>query len=269
MNNQPKDLQTELMEWVKKEGFPFEMRVARAFQRAGFWIKQSDYYKDPTTNVNREVDVSALLSFYIKPIVIRVEFLIECKSSKDKPWIVFCGEPEKLETPAAWVVHRFASRGGAQILRDYAHRKEFQNLAFFRLRAPVGYGLRQAFAGKGEDVAYSAMSSVSSAARASADLFRDHPEPLKLLEFQFPVIAIEGRLFECHLSENEEVEMKEIKFATLLWNNPIATSVHTLIDVRTEESINLFAAECYQATHRLVELLSQKEIRKRLLRKRR
>lgn len=268
MDNQPKDLKTKVTEWVKQEGFPFEMRVARAFQKAGFLVNQSDYYKDPTTSVNREVDVTALMNFYIKPIVIRVEFLVECKSSKDKPWVVFCGEQEKLEGPA-WVVHRFASRGGSQILREYAHRKEFQSLAFFRLRAPVGYGLRQAFSGKGEDVAYNAMACVSSAARAAADYFRNDPEPLKLLEFQFPVIAIEGRLFECRLNENEETEMREVPFATLLWNNPIATAVHTVIDVRTEASIGSFAVECCQSMHRLVELLSEKDLRTRLLRKRR
>lgn len=270
MNNQPKDLETKLAEWVKQEGFPFEMRVARAFQKAGFLITQSDYYKDPTTSASREVDVTALMNFYIKPIVIRVEFLIECKSSKNKPWVVFCGEQEELEAPA-WVANRFASRAGLKILCDYAGSKEFQSLSLFRLRAPVGYGLQQAsIDGKNnhnQDVAYAAMCGVGNAARASADYFRDHLDASKILEFQFPVIAIEGRLFECRLSDNEEIEIKEVSFATLLWNNPIATPVHTLIDVRTDGSISSFAAECFHGTQQLLELLSEKVLRTKVLRR--
>lgn len=255
MNEQSKDLKAKLSEWVRSEGFPFEMRVARAFQKVGFLVNQSDYYKDPTTKVHREIDVIARLNFLVKPLVIRIEFLIECKSSKDKPWVVFCGDEEELERPA-WVANRFASDAGMKMLHYHATDKEFQSLSLFRLRAPVGYGLRQAF-GKSEDVAYNTMASVSSAARAKADYFREHVSAPKLLEFQFPVIALDSRLFECRLNSNEETEMNEVPFATLLWNNPIATPAHTLIDVITEPSITAFAGECHEGAYRLMRLLTK------------
>lgn len=250
MDNEQKDLPTKLTEWVKTEGFPFEMRVARAFQKAGFIVVQSDYYDDPETKNRREIDVVAMVHASYKRVVLRVEFVIECKSSKDKPWILFRADQEEPESPA-WVANRCGSPMGRKVLYDLAHNKALQTLALFRLRTPTGYGLKQAFS-KERDVAYSAMSTIGNASKARSIYWNEHPNQSEILEFIFPVIAIEGQLFECHLGEHEDIELSEISCASLLWRNPITSVIHTHIDVQTDSSITSFAAESFRSAKNLI-----------------
>lgn len=40
-------LEKKIEEWLEKQGYPLETRVARAFRNAGFNVVQSDYYRDP------------------------------------------------------------------------------------------------------------------------------------------------------------------------------------------------------------------------------
>lgn len=251
MGNHQGDLSTKLTEWMHKEGFPFEMRVARAFQKAGFLVTQSDYYDDPDTKTRREIDVVAMFHTSLKDVILRVEFVIECKTSKNKPWLLFCGEQEESESPA-WVANRCASKMGQKVLHNLAHSKDLQKLALFRLRPPVGYGLKQAFSNESRDVAYTAMSGIGSASKARSLYWNDHPHKDRIVEFIFPVIAIDGRLFECHLSEKEDIDVSEISSATLRWRNPITSVLHTLIDVQTSVSIDGFASESFQAAKKMI-----------------
>lgn len=54
------DLPTSVADWMGKQGYPLEMRVAAAFLKAGLRIIQADYYEDPDTKTPREIDVLAL-----------------------------------------------------------------------------------------------------------------------------------------------------------------------------------------------------------------
>jgi hypothetical protein len=269
MDNEQKDVKTRLGEWINREGFPYEMRVARAFQKAGFWVTQSDYYDDPETKTRREIDVVAMFHRSFNGVVLRVEFVIECKSSKDKPWLLFCEEQERLESPA-WVANRCASNMGMQVLHELSQEKDLQKLALFRLRPPIGYGLKQAFNNENRDLAYTAMCSVGNAAKARSIYWREYPNESAIIEFIFPVIAIDGQLFECHLNDKEDVEISETPSATLLWRNPITSVIHTQIDVQTSSSIDHFAVESFRAAKELITEKSnlilaarEKRVRKR------
>src|ERR1700682_737273 len=147
------DLPEKLNDWLRREGYPFEMRVAQSFRKAGFHITQSDYYTDPETNTPREIDVVATVQRSTKDnLIFRIMFLIECKSSTDKPWLLFCG-PEKDMAAPARVTQRITSRMGMLVFYELADDTNVQQLALFSLRAPVGYGLTQAFK-KDKDLAY-------------------------------------------------------------------------------------------------------------------
>ena len=170
--------------------------------------------------------------------------------AKVQPWLLFCGEQEESAAPA-WVASRCASEMGRKVLYDLAQRKDLQKLPLFRLRPPIGYGLKQAFNNE-KDVAYTAMSGIGNASKARSLYWNDHPNRSEIIEFIFPVIAIDGRLFRCRLDEQEGVEVSEIQSATLRWNNPITSVIHTLIDVQTNSSIDTFASESFQAAMTLI-----------------
>ncbi|MCL4303986.1 MAG: hypothetical protein KJ077_50345 [Anaerolineae bacterium] len=55
-----KSLETEIIEWLEKQGYPLEMQVASSFKEAGFVVSQSRLYKDPQTSIEREIDIEAV-----------------------------------------------------------------------------------------------------------------------------------------------------------------------------------------------------------------
>lgn len=83
----PRDLQASVQEWLEAQGYPLEMRTAAAFRLAGFRAVQGVYYQDPETDAWREIDVVADIPEVYRSA--RIVFVAECKSSRDKPWLLF------------------------------------------------------------------------------------------------------------------------------------------------------------------------------------
>lgn len=85
-----KHLENKISDWLKKHGYPLEMTVAHALQNAGYYVIPSASYKDPDTDIVREIDLTAQRHCGIdKPVFFQVACTIECKLSPDKPWILF------------------------------------------------------------------------------------------------------------------------------------------------------------------------------------
>jgi hypothetical protein len=251
MNHENDDLPSKLRDWLQREGYPFEMRVAQAFARAGFAIQQSDYYDDPDKGVPREIDVVATVQSSLRfDLIFRIIFLIECKSSLDKPWLVLCAKGDDLPKPAK-VAQRISSKSGVHVLIGLAQDRNVQDLALFKFRAPVGYGLKQAFT-KDNDVAYAAMFSVGNAAEARALYWTKHPHEPRIVELIFPVIAIDGRLFKCWVNEADVISTSEVASGTLLWSKGFGHLGHTIVDVQTRSSIEDFATESYESARALL-----------------
>src|SRR4051812_15599149 len=104
------EMEKDLIEKVKaalgKSGFPLEMYVAEKLRAVGFEVSQAEYFEDPTSGKQREIDVVAKKSV---PLVeqpslgtkledvdftdfnktLRLILTIECKSSPEKPWVIF------------------------------------------------------------------------------------------------------------------------------------------------------------------------------------
>src|SRR5258708_1417641 len=151
------DLKNAVEAWLAKQGFPLEMTVAAEFRKAGFSVIQSDFYEDPTTKTQREIDVVAHLQTYVAQQLIRISFVVECKVSRDKPWVLFTSDSAALAEPAS-VAQRAASMFGRQFLFELCHSTHIQNLPFFRQPARPGYALVQALRDAGaKDLSYEAL----------------------------------------------------------------------------------------------------------------
>src|SRR5687768_2918269 len=88
------ELSNEVKKWLSKQRNPLEMEVARAFYAVGgLSVSISDIYKDFDTGEAREIDVT-VCKFHrrIRELFLRVCCRIECKTSKDKPWVVFVSD---------------------------------------------------------------------------------------------------------------------------------------------------------------------------------
>src|SRR3970040_250032 len=98
MTNDDKSIETQIKDWLEKQGYPLEMKVALALQEAGFTTSLSDYYQDFESGETREIDVTGLRwSNFDKPVALQVCFNVECKLAHEKPWIVFLSQTNPKE----------------------------------------------------------------------------------------------------------------------------------------------------------------------------
>lgn len=211
------ELPGKIAKWLRVQGYPLEMTVAATLRREKFYTNQGFYYSDPETNTSREIDIIAtkMVTFGL----LQVQFVIECKSSLDKPWVLFTSDSNEL---------------GKNLFHDYAmlskladkklkrklftgftdKNKENDKESIFSLRwlekQSQAYGVAAAFSsGSSDDPAYKA---IMSALKAALYLNRSQEEnnPYSL-RFIFPIVVLDGRLFETFLSSEGKAVIREVK----------------------------------------------------------
>lgn len=239
MTEKTDDLNSKVARWIKEQGYPLEMAVAKAFRREGFMIIQSEFYDDPETGKSREIDVCAWKQREIHDILVRVNFCIECKLAKDKPWVIFTSSDTRLADTAS-IVQRSASTLGHALLESIYRRNDIQKLSIFLLPKRPGYGLTQAFI-SGEDIPYAAFMTAAKAAVAESknDNEGAHYQG-PICGISFPVVVIDGRLFECYLNDSGEVTTEEIQIGTLISRSHIIGMPHTIVQIVTLPAIDDF-----------------------------
>lgn len=72
--------------WVTDQGYPLEMRTAKAFRAGKFEVHQSEIYFDEEAGKTREINLIAIAPDIVG--LTKIIFAVECKSSK-KPWVIF------------------------------------------------------------------------------------------------------------------------------------------------------------------------------------
>ena len=208
MPEEMNDLIKSILKWINDQGYPLEMEVAAAFQSNNFNVSSSDMYQDIHTGKYREIDVTALRwSDFERSQVVQVCWRVECKSSKDKPWIMFISSspPDPFYPLSSLCTVNFRPK-----LIDIYNQPEFANrIRRLEILTPnlVSHGITEAFK-DGADIPYTA---VISAVKASIDRIKQVEEISKIKKVKgpsvfwgvaFPTVVIDGRLFACHLGKD-------------------------------------------------------------------
>ena len=82
-----KDIRQDLLKWLRKTGYPFQLQAGKALQAAGWHVNYSRWYRDPNTEKQREVDLQALTgAVSIGQSSLFFSLCIECKTSIS-PWV--------------------------------------------------------------------------------------------------------------------------------------------------------------------------------------
>lgn len=223
-----KELENKVLKWINKEGYPLEMKASQILRKIGFDVGQSIFYLDSDTQDSREIDIVAYKYFRISDFWITFAFVIECKSSIDKPWIAFTSKEERLY-PKDFIIHRDANKKGKSILREISRHDELKELSLFKLNERTAYSTIRAFT-EGPDMTYKAM---KSATKATAALVEKGNKARDVFRFFFPVILIDSKLFECYLDENAEQNISEIKDIKLVLSNSFDSQRANFIDLIT------------------------------------
>jgi len=287
--NDDATLGLRVLKWFEKQGYSLEMRVAQVFKQAGFEVSQFETYVDPESNDLREVDVAASIGCHLHVIDVLITLFVECKYSQH-PWLIFTsprrsdpftyfsrilrGKHNVLEWKAQ---ESFQGRLLAGILFSLG-RQGTTELGFFRVPRNAGYGMTETLRGpNAKDNAYIAMMQVSKCleahdvgiemsyqrtieeyeARAYESGFRRGDVPL-FCSIAFPIVVVNGKLFECCLDANHEIAISEVNESVVLVSSKdrsgksgLETSV-SAVRIVTESHLGSIAKEAHEAATALL-----------------
>jgi hypothetical protein len=211
------DEPSRVAEWLAKQGYPLELRVGQILRKAGWRVQHARWYTDPDSGKARETDIVAELweSDQGKPQKsVCIQLVVECKSSQDKPWVVFSAPQERLPL----------------LLRDTAVADRYSRDALWaagtrKIKLPslltgwkaLGHGVVRAHTdGKTGDPTspFAALHAVVSAATA---LGREHADfALAAADHWFssyvvvPLIVLDGSLYQYSLTDESKEHLQPI-----------------------------------------------------------
>jgi hypothetical protein len=251
--------------WLESEGYPLEFATAAEFRRVGLDVRQAEYTKQSGDRPRREVDVVAHLTRR-GVSNLRIEFVVECKWSAEKPWVLFAS-PDGM-TPAACVTQSFGSQLAELLAWKEAGCSDLAKMSLFRQLGRTSFGGRQAFS-KSADVVFDALRAVTGNAYALAreyDGTAVRPQRNGLPEWgtmTVPVIVVEGRLFEAFDSGGtmglEEVDASRVHFRGAEGRGHGIATVHIVRANALRGFVDRWATEADLLLQRLAKGLSELE----------
>ena len=233
-------LQAKVKKWLQEQGYTLEMRVAKAFREANFEVTQSEYYKDTETDSYREIDVIATKGTLIDHRLIDFNYIVECKYTKDKPWVIFTvpsrkGFPSSLATEG-----RLSTDKGKIMLLEITTIDDAKNNTIFKLPERLGYGVTRALS-NGKDQAFEAVTVASKAALSTIDNIDNKWNKKGItsrIAIAWPVVILAGELFEAYLTEQNEIRVKPATWGTLVQRSPRFPNEHCVIDIVPEAHLS-------------------------------
>jgi hypothetical protein len=241
------ELEEKIDKWINENGYPLEMYTARFFQQIDYIVNQSEIYDDPESGKPREIDVVAYKNRYRNGYqnadegesgaTITTGCCIECKTSHDKPWIIFSNDNPFGQTFSFFFQ---STKFGCQFHNSIDGQSEkFSQVHGLNSIYPAhcGYAITQAFT-NGADVPYQA---VFSAVKATIATVQNqsliHPFWGAALPFYFPIVVLDGRLFDCYLNDENNTEIVEIDYGTLWWNIPLPGHSPIVVQIYTKKGL--------------------------------
>jgi hypothetical protein len=254
------NVKTKVAEWLSHEGYPLEYVAASEFFGAGFGVHQGIYVKTSEDEPPREIDIVATADAdHSSQPHVRLEYVVECKWSRDKPWVVFTSPFSRMASSAC-ISQTIGSELGHAALWLDAGNRNLTSMSTFRTPKIAGFGGRQALS-QSRDVFFNAVQSVVSAALATAKAYDEHPVlGIKLPEFAvvvFPVIVIDGDLFEAFPKDSDaSLQLRQVRQSRLHWSGASTYDFHVTLDIVTVAALRQFVVRRAREAQRLIPVIS-------------
>ncbi len=258
MQNDEGHLKKRVSEWIQQQGYPLEMQVAGAFQKADFHVRLSDVYHDFDTGKSREIDVTAVrFSSLDEPASLQICWCIECKHSPEKPWVVFVSEAQRERVlPFELICSDIYQTFLFEAMQQDTLRSELLGIDLLKA-GPICHGIARAFAPE-EDVPFKAAMSAAKSAFARVlrvdELNKQRgPGAPFFCCLGFPLIVIDARLFECSLGPDETPILQEVFAGVVEWKGDHPLSSSALIYIVTKPVLGQFVDQVDSASRALIE----------------
>jgi hypothetical protein len=253
------DLKSRVEQWLGEQGYPLEFATAAAFRAGGFDVFQG-YHVAKEGGTRREVDVLAQATSPLERGFVRVSFVVECKWSGDKPWVVFVSGRGLAKS--ACIAQTMASQSGRAALWMRHGNEELEKLTVFDTPDSAGFSGRQAFSNN-RDIFYEAMQAVTGAASSFIESY-DAPakNPIQHLThavIAFPLIVVKTALFQASFdSEKGSMTVSEQPHVRLHWRGSESwPAPHATVDIVTADHLPEFVRKCAADVSVLLGLVRQ------------
>jgi len=238
-----KSLEEKILERIEKTGFPLELRVTKFFQDEGYYFANNLYYIDQDENKGREVDMRAFHNFEIptqsETYYVRFCYLIECKRSVDKPWVVFTSPKKEYDkvtftglirgnkTDANWNEYEFEEK-----------IKTFNPFDNFERR---GRSYFEPFKDTGGNIYKSLTTAVKATIATRNSPFGSGGANSVI--FCFPIVVFDGKLFEAFLFNNEiKLSKTDAVMVSFCYESPKYKEERFVVPIVTETYLKDFLA---------------------------
>lgn len=252
------DLSTKVYEWLKKEGYPLEFEAANILQSSGFLVRQGEYVRNSDGENAREVDILASVAHAAAGEVTRVYHLIECKWSRDRPWVVFASPAGRMATSAC-AAQTISSSYGSALMWAKAGDGDLRSMGLFNSPERPGFNGREALGGS-QDRFYNAMRSVTDLTTNLVEQYDSENTPKgeipKNCVVAFPIILLDGLLFEAYFcKEHQKTMIEQVKHVRCHWRGSSARQLHSTIDIVTLDHFAVFARSRFDESKKLLRIL--------------
>ena len=264
------DLSKQVKAWLETEGYPTEFRAASLFRRHGFHARQGQYVVNENEASKKEIDVIASTTAHLDAGFIRFSFVVECKWSIGKPWVIF-SSPSNTMAPSAMIAQTISSQLGAAAIWVVAGNESLKALSTFSAPVRGGFGGRQAFS-RGNDYFYSAVQSVVANSSSYASSYdrgsRKMGEMPECCVLVFPIIVVEGKIFEAYFNEKtNNMALEAVDHIRCHWDGSSAWDFFATVDVvslhHLDEFLSIRARELKAITSILKSALEEIEMFRR------
>ncbi|MDQ5930488.1 MAG: hypothetical protein QG594_2276 [Bacteroidota bacterium] len=226
-------MEDKIKEWLLKGGLPFEMEVSNMFLDAGFTVAQSVYYKDIDEGKYRETDIIAYLCKIINGVFVNLTFVIECKSSTDKPWIIL--KNDRLSNSVDSDNRIYFSDKFKSSMAMIKNSKKYKSDLIFKNNTKYGYAIVTGL-NSGNDRAYEAIQTTLKSCEHFV-ISTDNSKREKVCNLYFPTIIIKGKLFNASMLENNELELKSINREQVILSRSFHEYNNSIIRIFNEENL--------------------------------
>ena len=256
--NKSIELKGKVSAWLQTQGYPLEMKVAKAARLNGtFQVRQGWHYLDADTTVSRETDVVLTVSDHYG--LVEINFVIECKSS-NKPWILFLADnvAESYSTIHSFGFFTEEALNAIFEIKEYmfdvkrdansSEKNTPKRLLWNKGCKITAYNLTQAFDGNSDAPYAATMSSIKAALWLSKNSFWSGCGPK--FAISIPIVVTSSTLFSCYLNKTNESQLDQIQNGKLFSTQFINGEQRGVnVYITTEDYIEKLIHECQlQAT---------------------
>jgi len=240
-----KDEKKNIIEEIEKTGFPLELRVSKILKDNSYYIANNLYYIDKDEDKGREIDMRALKNYTFKKgekeYFIRHCFLIECKKSVDKPWVIFTSPKTYYDR---WLF-LLSCRGTKKVIEWKKYDVPFKMgmIHPFSIEQRRGRSFFEPFKNNigGVNIYKSLITSVKATIAMRNIKFGAESNSVC---FYYPLIVFEGKLYESYLDNNNGIKIQEADsiMVSFFYESPKYQNVRFAVPIVTEKNLQNFCS---------------------------